>query len=52
MASRPSTRTVLDRQRAEYATTGHEIMEEFGKTVEPLLKQGRVGLRALFGHEV
>lgn len=52
MASRPSSRTILERQAAEYATTRHEILEEFGRTVEPLLKQGRVGLQALFGHEV
>jgi glutathione S-transferase len=52
MASRPSSRVILDRQRSEYATTRLEILEEFGKTVEPMLKQGRVGLQALFGHEV
>ena len=52
MAARPSSRTILDRQATEYTATRHEILEEFGKTVEPLLKQGRVGLQALFGHEV
>jgi glutathione S-transferase len=52
MASRPSSRTILDRQESEYATTRHEILEEFGKTMEPVLKQGRGGLQALFGHEV
>jgi glutathione S-transferase len=52
MAARPTTRTILDRQEAEYPTTRHEILEEFGKAVEPMLKQGRAGLQALFGHEV
>jgi glutathione S-transferase len=52
MAARPASRRILDRQRAEYATTRQEILEEFGRAAEPLLKQGRAGLRALFGHEV
>jgi len=52
MAARPSTRTIQGRQRAEYAATRREILEEFGTAVEPMLKQGRVGLRALLGHDV
>ncbi len=52
MSERPSTREILAEQVAERPLTEREIFEEFGKAHEALLKQGRVGLRAMFGHEV
>ena len=52
MLSRPSTQEILASQAIELPVTEREIFEEFGKAYEPMLKQSRVGLQALFGHEV
>jgi glutathione S-transferase len=52
MSSRPSTQEILASQATEQAVTEREIFEEFGKAYEPMLKQGRAGLAAMFGHEV
>lgn len=52
MSSRPSTQEILASQADERPVTEREIFEEFGKAYEPMLKQSRIGLSALFGHEV
>jgi hypothetical protein len=51
MLSRPSTQEILASQAIERPLTEREIFEEFGKAYEPMLKQSRIGLQALFGHE-
>jgi glutathione S-transferase len=52
MSLRPSTQEILASQADEKPVTQREIFEEFGKASEPMLKQGRVVLRALLGHDV
>jgi hypothetical protein len=52
MLERPSTRAILSEQAAEYATTRHEILEQFGRVYAEMLKPARQGLAAMFGHEV
>lgn len=52
MASRPSTRKILEAQDAEYPVTRRELFEEFGDAYEERLKPARAALKALFGHEV
>ena len=52
MAARPATAEILAKQRDEFALTRREILEEFGTTFAPMLKEGRAALAAMFGHEV
>jgi len=52
MAARPATADILAKQRDELPLTRREIFEEFGTTFAPMLQEGRVGLAAMFGHEV
>ena len=52
MASRASTKDILEAQASEYPLTKRELFEEFGKAYEERLKPGKGALEAMFGHEV
>ncbi len=52
MASRPSTKEILEAQANELPLTKREIFEEFGDAYEELLKEGKGALQAMFGHEI
>ena len=52
MASRPSTKVILEAQDAEFPVTERELFGEFGDAYQERLKPAKAALQALFGHEV
>jgi glutathione S-transferase len=52
MASRPSTKAILEAQDAEFRMTERELFGEFGDAYQEKLKPAKAALQALFGHEV